>query len=346
MRQLGSTIECYRGEAFTVRREFVDTDGTPLIISNKLRNPYIRFTVKSNTHKIEGDYVKNYWIDVSNYQKYVFSDTIAIDDFNCYNIKTDKPESIMYRVASESLPQPDPSYELDKNKYCRKWAARSSGSTIPILKVYIPVTRLDNYVFRVDCKYVGTMYAAVDYTPENDNPNWSMNVGDAGQEIIVDVTRFPSDVKYIAMNTVREFSSAYIRLYSLKYLPKENYIYYKTDGMVREYYTYDFSLEDWKPYNFSIIRKFINADTKMWRGGIYQYEIALCSGELMTDWLKRVYITLYLDTDVPSSNAELAHYICKKRPDLLEGVNIDEPLVSYQTNQVLQEPAKLIVKEN
>ncbi len=220
MKQLGSTIECYRGESFVVKREFIDEDGAPLALGNGLKNPFVRFTVSSNTFKIDGAWKKNYWLDIGDW------------------LRTD------FRNA---LPFPE--------------------NCVPSLAIASKI-------------HIGNPYYII-----NGNSN-------------------------------------------------------------REYYVYDAETNSYIKYTFVVQKRFLNNDTKKWIGQIYQYEIALCSGKLMTEWLKEVFQTLYPNTIVPNANSELAHYICKKRPDLLEGVNINEPLVSYTTNRVLQGPCKLIVKEN
>lgn len=213
MRYLGSTIECYRGESFVVKRAVVDSNGVPFIVNSSLKNPFIRFTVKSNTYKIDGEQCKNYWIDISSIAK----------------------------------------------------------------------------------------YNSVEVFPDNTIPE-----------------------------ALGELSTTIV--------------YYIITEEGNEYYVWNGTA--WVVYEFLITKRFLNNDTKRWVGQIYQYEIALCSGELMTDWLQKTFESLYPNTHLPTANIELAHHICKKRPDLLKDVDITEPLVSYATNKVLQGPSKLIVKEN
>lgn len=212
MRQLGSTIECYRGESFVVKRIFVNENGEPLYVKKDAKNPFIRFTISSNTYKINGEYKKNYWLELG--------------------------------------------------------PLRFSG-----------------------------------YSQFEDNV------------IPDDLTSLSKDVIY--------------------YLITEN---------GREYYVYDG--DKLLSYAFYIVKRFLNSDTKHWVGQIYQYEITYCEGELMIDWLQKVFKSLYPGISPPSANSELAYYICKKRNDLLDGIDITEPFVSYTVNRVLQGPSKLIVKEN
>ena len=213
MRQLGSTIECYRGESFAIGREFVDKDNQPLYIPDNAKNPFVRFTVSSNTYKIDGKYKKNYWLDYSKSQK----------------------------------------------------------------------------------------FAGFEQFPNN---------------------KVPDNVSLLSKDT----------------------IYYVVTESGREYYFVNG--DKVSNYGFLVFKRFLNADTKKWVGQIYQYEIAYCDGELMVDWLTKVFKSLYPGVEPPKANSVLADYICKKRSDLLRGLNVNEPFISYTVNKVLQGPCKLIVKEN
>lgn len=348
MRQLGSTIECYRGEAFTWRREFVDQDGAPLVLTPQMRNPFLRFTVKSNTYKIDGEYKKNYWTDLSylNREKYAELGPAERKTFVDV-VQNTFSASDKVTVIQATAAQPYVTF-----RYYHTQSVNLYQMYIVCDKAPKEGTRL--FTFKIKKPSI------------LDTRNVSLSLLGDGGVVLYKTNLVASSSEFETYSfTVGEFYTR--RLYLLFTLngplPANvavdiqmqsvlgeydvNQLYYKITPEGREYYTVNYlGVENALPYKFVVNRKFINADTKEWVGSIYQYEVALCSGELMTDWLKRVYTTLYLNTDVPSANEELAHYICKKRPDLLEGVNINEPLVSYETNQVLLGPSKLIVKEN
>ena len=70
MRTLGKQIIVSRGEVFTMAREIVRQDGSPYVLRSQLENPYLLIAVSSNTYKLEGKYLKNYWLDLSSYPKF------------------------------------------------------------------------------------------------------------------------------------------------------------------------------------------------------------------------------------------------------------------------------------
>lgn len=121
-------------------------------------------------------------------------------------------------------------------------------------------------------------------------------------------------------------------------------LYYIITENGREYYYAKKYVGGYEPYNFTYVKEFINEDTKDWPNQQCTYELSYVAGVKMADWLKSVYASLYDDTP-PKTNVELAHYICKKRPDVLKDVDITDPLASYTINEVLLGPNKLIVKE-
>ena len=340
MKQLGSTIECYRGEAFTWRREFVDQDGAPLVLTQWMRNPFLRFTIKSNTYKIDGEYKKNYWTDLSHLSREKYAELGPARQKKLIAVEGNKFSSSSGTTVSQATDS------VPKVTFTREG---SNQYQMYILCESQP--KFSTHIINFQCKFTAPTSKVATLKLLGDNGE-ILDQSNVNSETVQDVS-FLVDGGYnrrlymlltIPAGTAGQYS---FELWDIYGDYDVNQLYYKVTPDGREYYTVDYrGNESLSPYKFVVNRKFINADTKKWVGGIYQYEVALCSGELMTDWLKRVYTTLYSDTNIPNANKELAHYICKKRPDLLKGVNINEPLVSYETNQVLLGPSKLIVKEN
>lgn len=75
MRTLGKQIIVTRGEVFVMARTVIRQDGTPYVLRSRLKNPHLLIAVSSNTYKLKGKYLKNYWLDLSEYPKF---DTLEI----------------------------------------------------------------------------------------------------------------------------------------------------------------------------------------------------------------------------------------------------------------------------
>lgn len=98
MRVLGTTIEINRGEVFTLRYSLVDEDGTPYMLPDDWRNPYIVIAVSSTIYRQKGSWSKNYWLDLSTYPKFRYMTPVAI-------MSLDNPPSVenaLYYIMNSS----------------------------------------------------------------------------------------------------------------------------------------------------------------------------------------------------------------------------------------------------
>lgn len=70
MKILGKQIIVSRGEVFVMSREVVRLDGSPYVLRSQLENPYLLISVSSNTYRLQGKYLKQYWLDLSSYPRF------------------------------------------------------------------------------------------------------------------------------------------------------------------------------------------------------------------------------------------------------------------------------------
>lgn len=82
MRVSGNNIMIHTGESFTIDKYFVNKDGSPYVISNKLKNPYILISVCSNSYNTRNNYKYNQWCDVSNFYRFASTQAYQLDDDN------------------------------------------------------------------------------------------------------------------------------------------------------------------------------------------------------------------------------------------------------------------------
>jgi len=78
MRTLGTTLIVNRGETFSLTRKAFNFDGTPIILSNNLINPYLVITVSSTNYPQEGKYVKKIWYSLSEYSKFASTEPYLV----------------------------------------------------------------------------------------------------------------------------------------------------------------------------------------------------------------------------------------------------------------------------
>lgn len=71
MKTFNNEIIIHRGETFSIDKTVQNKDGSPYVISSKLNNPYFLLTVSTTRYEQEDRYLKNYWLDLSNFPKFL-----------------------------------------------------------------------------------------------------------------------------------------------------------------------------------------------------------------------------------------------------------------------------------
>lgn len=61
MRTYADRIQVERGESWTYDVYFVNRDGSPYIVSSKMKNPFILVTIASSKYTQQGRYIANFW---------------------------------------------------------------------------------------------------------------------------------------------------------------------------------------------------------------------------------------------------------------------------------------------
>lgn len=346
MRELENVIECYRGEAFDITRSFTNKDGVPLYIPKGTVNPYLKVSVHSNTYIINGEYRKNYWLDLSSMAQYkgyrqfdsneVPATGIAVD-----NVSNPDGLSIVFNdgvISSRSIVNDAEIGNSVNLVIVPRGAMITTGS---IIGIKIPGAIRGIVSLKVYCDNMNTCCLTTSaFQPSTEQFGYLKN-----NEVTLNVDT-DVDAVYFWFTNLSSTDQLTIRIGNLEYVDNfdRNYIGYIITDSGREYYVWNET--EYVQYSFSITKTFLNHDTKDWISGIYKYDMTICSGQLMFDWLTRNFESLYPGVTPPESNEELARYICKSGDSgLLRNVDITEPLVSYNINTVLLGPTKLIVKE-
>lgn len=81
MKTLNNILVVHRNETFTLDKIVQNKDGSPYIISAKLDNPYWLLTVSSTRYDQKDRYIQNWWLDLSKYPRFVFTNPIDLKSF-------------------------------------------------------------------------------------------------------------------------------------------------------------------------------------------------------------------------------------------------------------------------
>lgn len=81
MKTLNNILVVHRNETFTLDKIVQNRDGSPYIVSAKLENPYWLLTVSSTRYDQKDRYIQNWWLDLSDYPRFVFTNPIDLKSF-------------------------------------------------------------------------------------------------------------------------------------------------------------------------------------------------------------------------------------------------------------------------
>lgn len=81
MKTLNNILVVHRNETFTLDKIVQNKDGSPYIISAELENPYWLLTVSSTRYDQKDRYIQNWWLDLSKYPRFVYTNPIDLKSF-------------------------------------------------------------------------------------------------------------------------------------------------------------------------------------------------------------------------------------------------------------------------
>lgn len=81
MKTFNNELVVHRNETFTIDKSLYNKDGSPYIISSELKNPYFVMSISSTRYDQRNRYIKNYWLDLSKYLRFVSTQPIDILSF-------------------------------------------------------------------------------------------------------------------------------------------------------------------------------------------------------------------------------------------------------------------------
>ena len=100
-------------------------------------------------------------------------------------------------------------------------------------------------------------------------------------------------------------------------------------------------------YSFVFTKQFLECQTRDWVESQYQYTFKLIGGQKTNDVLKGMYDSIYPYRPFkPTDNLTLYNEIKKCRPDMVRNIRPSAPLANYTTEDILQRPEKLIIKQS
>lgn len=75
-------ITIVRGETFTMSKLIQNRDGSPYIVSSRLKNPYWKVSVLSSLNSGRDSYVLNKWLDLKDFPRFEITQPVNLKDVN------------------------------------------------------------------------------------------------------------------------------------------------------------------------------------------------------------------------------------------------------------------------
>lgn len=115
-----------------------------------------------------------------------------------------------------------------------------------------------------------------------------------------------------------------------------------------EYYRYVGTSPNgtYQSYSFSFVKTFLNTDTRDWVESNYLYEIQIVSGQKTVEYVTNTWNSLFNGQPVPDTVEDMYCEIMKERPDLLNGVSLDNVLVNFTSNDIILSPSRITINAN
>lgn len=114
----------------------------------------------------------------------------------------------------------------------------------------------------------------------------------------------------------------------------------------KNYYGYNLTDAKYEPYSFTFTKHFLPVQTAAWVEQDYTYEISIKGGTLTSEYLTSLYVSLYSDKTPPTDNRTLYEKIKCIKPELVDGINYDAPIVAIDYDEIIQARSRLRVLTN
>lgn len=81
MKTFNNELVIHRGETFSMDKVVQNKDGSPYIVSNKLRNPYVLVAVSTTRYEQNKRYLLNLWLPLTDNVRFSITDPIDLTSF-------------------------------------------------------------------------------------------------------------------------------------------------------------------------------------------------------------------------------------------------------------------------
>jgi hypothetical protein len=333
-------IKAHRGETFTIDKVLRNKDGSPYIISNEIKNPYLLISVVDASHSQENRFFRNYWLDLQNYPRFTLNRPLDSSEISGWSRESKFPDkqvigSLLFDVLSECT-------ILGTFDSVSKGVAGTLVWRDSLTKSQIDLTSNTVYPFVFTSN--GTRFNSIKV--ESSTVELKMYYDDVLVLVINKEGNHWQSESYMRMTVNIVSDDMFVTINSNIYAIGPEFAVVK-DG--DDYLYWD---GDWIPYECRFIKTFLSYDTQDWTAQQYSYSMQLAYGIKNRDYLTTLadeYNIKYsrsasedgLNNKPYMSNTELYRELCKLGYTFSVNYDPESPICNISTVSIL--PASELV---
>jgi len=104
LKTFNNEIVVHRNETFTMDKLIQNKNGSPYVISRELTNGYFLLTVSSTRYAQEKRYLVNYWLSLSDYPRFNYTDIFNLTEYGYTELPTELNENDELEIEEEGVP--------------------------------------------------------------------------------------------------------------------------------------------------------------------------------------------------------------------------------------------------
>lgn len=300
-------IKAHRGETFTIDKVFRNKDGSPYIISNAIKNPYLLLSVADSEYAETNRFFRNYWLDLKDFPRFTLTQPLSSEYIQGWSedsvIPTQqKLDQLLFdTLLTCTIPNEYASYDSEDRTMMGIWTWRDNI-------VLIDFKLADSVKYSIDFESNGVRYTSISIETANiEGLNTALTQMKYDDTVVMNLqTGDLSNLEWIndaykVMN-IGQSSDLIVEIDGELFAIGPEFAVIEHNGK------YLYWNDGWVPYECRFIKTFLSDDTKDWNAQRYLYSIQLAYGVSNREYLESLadeYGIVYSKT-VPVDNDWLA----------------------------------------
>lgn len=333
-------IKAYRGETFTIDKVLRNKDGSPYIISNEIKNPYLLISVVNASHSQENRFFRNYWLDLQNYPRFTLNRPLDSSEISGWSRESKFPteqviSSVLFNVLSECT-------ILGTFNSASKGVAGTLVWRDGLTKSQIAL--VNNTVYPFVFTSNGTRFNNIKI--ESSTAELKLYYDNVLALVIDDDGNHWQSESYMHMTVNIISPDMFVTING------NNYAIGPEFAVVKDGDDYLYWNGDWVPYECRFIKTFLSYDTQDWTAQQYFYSMQLAYGVKNREYLTTLadeYGIKYarsvaedgVNGKIYMSNSELYYELCKLGYKFPVNYDPESPICNVSTVSIL--PASELV---